>query len=115
MGECGGGGGLRFPVPHAIGAQAVEFGGVVQSGLVALALLSDHMQNNGFVEILDVGKGAYQGGNVVSVQGAEIAQPEFVEQQGREDKVFGGAFQLESKVPGLRAAQLFNEGGRFIP
>jgi len=110
MGECGGGGGLRFPVPHAIGAQAVEFGGVVQSGLVALTLLSDHMQNNGFVEILDVGKGAYQGGNVVSVQGAEIAQPEFVE-----DKVFGGAFQLESKVPGLRAAQLFNEGSRFIP
>jgi len=115
MGECGGGGGLRFPVPHAIGSQAVEFGGVVQSGLVALALLGDHMQNNGFVEVLDVGKGAYQGGNVVSVQGTEIAQPEFVEQQGREDKVFGGAFQLESKVSGLRAAQLFNEGGRFIP
>ena len=73
MGECGGGGGLRFPVPHAIGAQAVEFGGVVQSGLVALALLGDHMQNNGFVEVLDVGKGAYQGGNVVSVQHASNA------------------------------------------
>ena len=46
-----------------VGAQAVEFGGVVQCGLVAFSLLGDHVQDNGFVEVLDVGKGADEGGD----------------------------------------------------
>ena len=49
------------------------------------------------------------------VQGAEVAQAEFIEEQGGEDEVLGGAFQLEGEVPGLRAPQLFNEGGRLVP
>ena len=80
-----GGGGA---IVNLISAEAVKFPRIVERGLVAAAFFGDDVKDDRLVERLEVFEGADQQRDVVAVDRAEVAQPEFLEKHIGKQQVF---------------------------
>ena len=83
--RVGGGGGA---IVDLISAEAVKFPRIVERGLVAAAFFGDDVKDDRLVERLEVFEGADQQRDVVAVDRAEVAEPEFLEKHIGKQQVF---------------------------
>lgn len=112
--EFGEGGSAAFggAVFDVVGAEAVEFTGFIEGGLIAAALFGDDVENDGFVALLQVLQALDERGKIVSIDGAVVTKAELLEENIRHEHVFGVALDLVNEFTGLGAGDLFDEAGR---
>ena len=72
--------GRRVAGLHVVRPQAVEFFRVLQRGFKALALLRQHVDDDGMVARLGKFQRADEQRQIVSVNRAEVTQPHFLEE-----------------------------------
>ena len=60
----------------------------------AVTFFRDHMDHDRAVPVFYIFKCAEQGGQIVSVDGPHITDPQFLEEQTRHKKIFCRTFQL---------------------
>ena len=113
VGEPAGGFGLAGL--GIVGAEAVKLLLLVEGGLEAAALLREDVQQHGAVLRLEKLEGLDEQGNVVAVDGAEVLQPELLEEDGGPQHALGGLFGAARHVErGLAAEALHDARGPVV-
>jgi hypothetical protein len=101
--------GFGGTVVDLIGSESVELAGIVDGGLIAPALLGDDVEDDGFVERLEMLEGSNKKRQVVAVDGAVVAQSEFLEEHVRERAGSWHPPPFWREVAGCLAGDAFDE------
>jgi hypothetical protein len=105
------GGGFAFSGLDVEGAGAVETLGVFEGDVVALAFGGVQVQEDGLLGVFGEVEVVLDLFEVVSVDGADIADAVLFKEGGGNEEVFGFLFPFNAKVnEGLPAGDLFKEG-----
>src|SRR5882672_967186 len=83
--------------------------GLLQGGGVSLALLGQDVEDDGLVLRLESLKGVDERRDVVSIDGAVIAQAEIFKDDTGSEEVFDAGLDLVGEIAGLLSSEPFHE------
>ena len=119
LGAGRGGRGIGFAGFDLVGAEPVEFVRVGEGGFVAAAFFGDDVEDDGFVLGFEELERLDEEREIVAIDGAVVAEPEFLEDDGgegwvREDEIFGAAFDASGHAADGFAGDFLDEGSCLL-
>ena len=97
-----------------VGAEAVEFTGVIEGGLVAPTFFGDDVEDDRVVLLFEELEGSDQGADIVAIDRAVVAESEFFEEDAGDDEVFRAFLDPAGEFAEPLPGDFFEEAGGAI-